>query len=260
MINFDDINKAEENINEIFKIRDELIKASPFLVDMKSRLNFYKKTYQQIPGQEQNILSLIDAPVESILGMSPTNLDYGSLTGATGSFYAVTAETRDIIKTSGSESYKLMAEYNELNKTEELIDKVVDIIKQFRNDLLEFEPDVLLMEAGAIENSFLASDIRAFQDIFKGLLKRAWIKTEYKTPPANFPDFNWPRMAEHLGKVGSKKTLKDLQVREAELHQSFTDILKKTMEDDKIKMKEAFTNYIEHLYAIINLIDLNLMK
>ena len=56
----EDLENAEKNIDNLFKLRDEIIKSSPYLVDMKSRIQFYKKAIDQIPEKEDNFLSLIE--------------------------------------------------------------------------------------------------------------------------------------------------------------------------------------------------------
>ena len=99
MINSEDINKAEENINDLMKLRDELNNASPFFNEMKSRLSWYKEACSDIPEEANNFYTLIEVPVQSILSLNPSNLNYGSVTGATGSFYSVSADTREIIRT-----------------------------------------------------------------------------------------------------------------------------------------------------------------
>jgi hypothetical protein len=69
-------------------------------------------------------------------------------------------------------------------------------------------------------------------------------------------------MAETLGKKGGgcKKELLRIKDVEENLHLEFTYILKKTKEVPNDKMNEIFKSYIEHLYSIVNLIDIGLMK
>ena len=50
----EDLDNAERNIDNLFKLRDEIIKSSPYLADMKSRIQFYKKAIDQIPEEENN--------------------------------------------------------------------------------------------------------------------------------------------------------------------------------------------------------------
>ena len=59
---------------------------------------------------------------------------------------------------------------------------------------------------------------------------------------------------------GCKNTLKKAQNKEDSLHSFFSGILKKTEEADSSKMENAFKEYIEHLYSIINFLNLDLFK
>jgi len=267
MINNDDIEKAIGNIDDLLNLRDELIKGSPYFNEMKSRLNWYQGAGAQIPEQAQNLYLLIEEPVQSILSLSPLNLDYSSVTGVTGSFYSVSGDTRSIVQQYSGEHYKLIQAYDELNKTEELIDKVSIIIDDFKDELKPFKPKELLLEAkeayakwkaGAIGNYELAAAIRAFQDVFKGCLRDAWVKA------ANLknPEFSWDKMSETLGKKGGgcKKSLLGAKGTERTYHDDFSEILKKTKTVSIDEMDTIFKGYIEHVYAIINLIELDIIK
>lgn len=267
MINNDDLNNAKKNINKLFNLRDELINSSPYLIDMESRLTWYQKVISEIPEQTDNLLSLIESPVNSILSLTPTNLDFSSVTGATGSFYSVSVDTRQIIESYGTDYYTLITEYDNLKQTETLIDEITSTINYFREGLRLYKPEILINDvkmaysqwkAGAIDNSVLAHEIRAFQDIFKGCLRDAWVaKASLKNP-----DFSWNKMAETLGKSGGgcKKELLRIKGAEENFHSIFTEILKKTKDVSISEMYGLFKSYIEHLYSIVNLINLNFMK
>ncbi len=263
----EDLNNAEKNIDDLFKIRDEIIKSSPYLADMKLRIQFYKKAIDQIPEKENNFLSLIETPINNILSINPTNLDFTSVTGTTGSFYSVSGDTRQIIINYGPTHYSLITEYNDLKKTEELIDEVLKLIEEFREELKRYNPSKLLSDAKeayakwktqAIDNSDLAKEIRAFQDIFKGCLNNAW----QKAGNLKSSEFKWSKMAEVLGKDigGCKNTLKLNKIKEEKYHSDFSEILKKTKSVTIEEMEEIFKRYIEHLYSTINLIDLDKLK
>lgn len=267
MINFNDLDNAEKNIDNMFKLRDNLINSSPYLIDMKARLQWYKKAISEIPEQAETFYSLIETPVQSILSITPANLEYSSITGATGSFYSVSGDTRQVITKYGNQHFPLITEYENLKKTEIIIDEITDVISGFREDLKLYNPKQLLIDAknaysqwkaGAIDNSNLASETRAFQDIFKSCLRDAWVAT------ANLraPNFSWNKMAEILGKNGGgcKKLLLNIKGAEEDFHSEFSEILKKTKEVSNEQMEKLFKEYIEHLYSIINLVDINLMK
>lgn len=263
----EDLENAKNNINNLIKLRDSLVESSPYLADMISRISFYEKVITQIPDKTDSIFSLIETPINSILNLNPTNLDFSSITGTTGSFYAVSGDTKQIITESGNANYYLITEYNNIKKTEDLIDEILNYIEEFREDLKKYEPYKLLKDAKeayekwktqAIENSELAKEIRAFQDIFKGCLNTAW----QTSGNLKSSEFKWNKMAEVLGKDsgGCKNTLKENKSKEDKFHSEFSQILKKTKTVTRKEMEDLFKTYIEHLYSILNLINLNKLK
>lgn len=270
MINFDDLNDAENKINELFRVRDEINKASPYLNDILANLLWTKKICSEIPEKTNDFLNLVEEPVKSTLSLSISNLDYSFVTGATGSFHAVSADTREIIKTYGSQHYNLITEYDTIYKTEDFIDRILEGLSLFRDDLKKYRPIEILLEAkeayakwkaGSIDNSDLAKDIRAYQDVFNGVLNMAKLAT-YDVKPKGKPDNSWPKMTQVLGKEGGgcKKTFNNLQRKEEELHLAFTEIMKKTKSVSNPEMETLFKDYIEHAYSIINLINMDLFK
>jgi hypothetical protein len=270
MINLDDINDAEDKINELFRVRDEIVKASPYLNDILANLSWTKKVCSEIPEKANDFLELIQEPIKSTLSLNSSNLDYSFVTGATGSYHAVSADTREIIKTYGSQHYNLITEYETLFKTEDLIDRIIEGLSYFRVDLIKYRPIEILLEAkeayakwkaGSKDNSDLAKDIRAYQDVFNGVLNMAKLAT-YNVKPKGKPDNSWPKMTEVLGKEGGgcKKTFKNLQSKEDELHLAFTEIMKKTRNVSNPEMETLFKDYIEHAYSIINLINMDLFQ
>lgn len=270
MAEFDDIRKAKERINEIVKLGDEIQKAAPYLNDIKANLDWYEKVCNEIPEKQKEIISFLDGPIGTTLELSPAAFTLSASTGATGSYYSASGDTRTIIQSYGSKHYHLIKEYDEINKTEDFIDRTLKIIITFREDLQEFNPYGLLVEAretyekwkaGFASNSDLAKDIRAFQDIINGALHRARIST-YDPIPKSYPDPSWPKMAEALAKkgFGCLKSLRYHQSTDDRLHLEFTEISKKTKDVDKDVMDRFFKNYIEHIYSILNLINEDFVK
>lgn len=261
-----DLKNAKENIDRLFKLRDDLIQGSPYLSDISSRLDWYEKAISEIPEDADRFFSLLEEPIQSVLSIGPTNLDYSSVTGATGSFYTITADTRDIITEHGADHYSLINEYDDLKKTEELIDEIINVISGMRKDLKEFRPQELLEEtkeayaqwkAGAIDNSALTGPTRAFQDVFKGCLRDAWVSAENAKPAG----FSWNKMAASLGNTGGgKKSLLSVKGAEDNFHEHFTVILKKTKTVSREEMERIFKEYIEHLYSVIKFIDFRKMS
>jgi hypothetical protein len=265
MPDLDDINKAEEKINMLFALRDTLQKASPYLNNIKANLEWYKKVCFTIPEQQEYILSLLEDPIKSTLVLEPNVFSLGLVTGITGSYFAASGDTRVAIQSYGNKYYSLISEYDEINKTETLIDHINAILESFREDLQKFNPQGLLHEAknsysewkaGAISNSDLAKDIRAFQDILNGLLHKARVSTYHPSLKTN-PEFSWNKMTEALAKEGNGclKSLRKQQKVNERLHQAFTEIMKGTKEVNDVEMCRIFKDYIEHVYSILNLID-----
>lgn len=264
----EDLCNAEKAIDDLLKVRDKIVKSSPFLADIKSRIQFYIKAIDQIPEKEDIFLNLIETPVNSILALSPNNLDFTSVTGATGSFYSVSGDTKQIIIDCGQKTdYTLITEYNNIKKTEVLIEEILELIKELSIEFKTYQPDKLLNEAKeayakwltqAIDNSDLAKEIRAFQDIFKGCLNIAW----QKVGGLKSSELKWNKMAEVLGKEigGCKNSLKANKLKEEKYHSDFSEILKKTKSVSPEEMEELFKGYIEHLYSTINLINLDKLK
>lgn len=270
MADLNDFEKAENIINDIIKLRDDLINASPYLNNVKSHLGWYKKVLDVIPEEQQNILSILESPIQSTLNIEAPTFNVNYLTGLTGSYFSISGDTMTIVKSYGSEHYNLVNEYYDLTNTEDLIDSIIEIITTYRDHLQEFNPVGLLIDAkeayakwkvDVTNNSDLAKEIRAFQDVFNGLLKRAWVYNDYNPLPKKYPDFSWPKISESLGKVGGcKKNLQKLQGSNENLHLAFTEIMKKTKVVDKSEMDRYFRDYIEHVYSIVNLIDSDIMK
>lgn len=270
MAGYNDLEKAKENINEIFRRRDEYIKASPILNVIKANIEWYQKVCKEIPEKEDSILQNIDVPIQIVLTLAPSNFNVYDASGATGSFYSVSGHTITIIQSFGSEHYNLINEYDEINKTDDLIILILKELLNLWPELQEVSLYDLLFEAKetyakwkaySVSNSDLAKDIRAFQDIFNGTLHRARVHT-YTPIPKEYPDPSWPKMVDALARKGSRcnKTLKEMQGAEMSLHLAFTEIMKKTKEVNKLEMDRLFKTYIEHIYAIISMIDMDILN
>lgn len=270
MINFEDLDKAEENINKLRTLRDELINSSQYFDDMTSRIQWYKETCTEIPEQKDKILGLIEDPVLNTINLNPTNYNFQQTSGATGSFYASVPEVKDIIKTYGSKHYSLITKYDKLNATEELIERILNELKTFRSELLKYNPIGALLavkdgypkwKADITSNAVFAGEIRAFQDLFNGMLHMARLESYPKNEKRN-TDESWPKMADALAKSGNgcQKSLRSLQGQDDKLHLTFTEIFKQTKTVTKLEMDDFFKQYIEQVYSIINLINHDLMK
>jgi hypothetical protein len=270
MIEFDDLEKARNKINEFLKLGDEIQKASPYLTDLRANIDWYENVINELPDNLDSLISNIEVPISNILNFNYSSFSVIDASGTTAAFYSNSGDTKTIIQSYGSSHYHLINEYDEINKTEKLIDRILPELAQFKTEYQEVSLFNLLSEAKEtyskwkaelVPNSILASDIRAFQDVFNGTLHRARVHT-YNPIPKSYPDRSWPKMAEALAKKeqGSLKSLLKLQGNEQRLHLAFTEILKKTKEVDRIEMEGYFKDYIEHIYSIIFLIDEKFIK
>ena len=262
-----DLNKAEAIIDNLLDLRDQLIQNTPQLSTLKSFIKIYTKTIDEVPDSEKALLSLIEKPINGILSLNNSSIDFHCISGATGSFYAGIHETKNIVSMYGSHQSDLIYEFENINKIEDLINEILSIISEFNQIIKTFKPYEVLIDArisyenwktNVISNSDLAKDIRAFQDIFKGCLKTACEIAGQKKGSK----FKWNKMAQILGKKnnGCVNDLIKLRPLEDEYHNNFSEILKKTKEISKEEMDKIFNGYIVHLYSIINLIDQQLMK
>jgi len=268
MINFADLNKAEDNINHLKKLRDDLIKSTQYFNDIGARITWCKTVYNTIPEKQQEFLDAIEDPIVQAISFSASTFDFQQASGATGSFYAASIEAKKIIKSYGHVHYDLINQYNALNSAEELIERIINDLNTLRPNLAEFKPQAVLLaakeayvkwKAGIITNSILAGEIRAFQDIFNGMLHRARLDTY---PEIKSKDESWPKMAEALAKNGGGclKQLKSIQGKEDSIHLDFTNIFKQTKSVTKEEMDELFKDYIQQVYSILKLIDEELIK
>lgn len=278
MIEFDDIEKSKKNINSLFKLRDEINIATPYLNDMLAKLNWYEKVYQTIPDKQNLILNYIDTPVSLTNGISPSDFSFQHVSGLTGSYYSSSEETISIIKEYGSEHYGLINEYYEISKLDVLFTRTLDYFSKINPNLetvdkISGEPISIYKsfedirktyaewKSGSKSNSDLAKDCRSFLDIFRGVLHRARLKT-YTPPLDRNPGENWIKMSEALSRSGGgcKKQLKALQHKDDAFFQLFSGALKKTENISAQEMNEQTSDFVIFIDLVITLIDEKLLK
>jgi len=259
MAEFDDLGKAKNVINSLFDLRAELISASPMLVEMLKTIELHEKSCDEISEKKEVILAAIDEPINYILSIDPGNFKASYAMSATGLFYNTSGDTRTIITSYGNKHYHLIEEYDEINKTEIIIERVLDILAAMDGDLYKHmkiaKSTYGEWKADAKNNSDLSKDIRNFQDNFKGYLHLRRVKKN-TTEGVKLPDFSWSKMADAIGKSGSGfvKTLKNQQCVNDKLHLEFTTIMKLTKTVTKKEMDRFFKDYIEHVYTVLTCI------
>jgi hypothetical protein len=265
MANFDDFEKADLVIKEFFRKRDEFIKASPYIEDIRATIDWYKKVYTEIPGSKEAILNAVDSPLKAVLGFNLNDFTLSSATGATGSFYETSGTTRSIIQSYGVQYNYLIDEYYEISETENIIDRLSNTIAEIDQDLSlslqTAKTTYLEWKTGAKSDSDLCKDIRSFQDFFKGFLNKVRLKAILENRK-KAPKFSWPKMVEPIAKKGggSLKTLKNQQGVHEKSHSDFTKIMKGTKIVEREEMSKIFKDYIEHLFTIVESVDWTLFK
>lgn len=278
MIEFDDIEKSKQNINSLFKLRDEINIATPYLNDMLAKLNWYEKVYQVIPDKQKLILNNIDTPVSLTNGISPTDFSFQQISGLTGSYYSSSVETISIIKKYGSQYYGLINEYYDISKIDELFVRILNFFSEVNPNLetidkISGKPISIYIsfddvrktyaewKSGSKSNSDLAKDCRSFLDIFRGILHKARLKT-YNPPLDRNPGENWIKMSEALARSGGgcEKQLRALQNKDDDFFQLFTKLLKKTENISTQEMNEQASDFVIFIDLVITLIDEKLLK
>lgn len=278
MIEFDDIEKSKKNIYSVFKLRDEINTATPYLNDMLAKLNWYEKVYQTIPDKQEMILNNIDTSVSLTNGISPTAFSFLQVSGLTGSYYTSSVETISIIKEYGSQHYDLINEYYDISKLDELFDRILNSLSKVNPnfetiDKISGKPISIFKsfedvrktyaewKSGSKSNSDLAKDCRSFLDIFRGVIHKARLKT-YNPPLERNPGENWIKMSEALSRSGGgcEKQLKALQHKDDAFFQLFTKLLKKTENISTQEMNEQTSDFVIFIDLVITLIDENLLK
>lgn len=252
-----ELQSAKQVIQNINKLRDDLVKATPLLNFIEENIAWYEKVCIQMPNQEQQVLTILEHPISIINAINPLKFDTYPLTAATGSFASISGETRNIISVEGGGNYDLLNEYQQINSTEKQIQQAItileDIDKELRTTLSIAEQTYSFWKGGVKTDSDLSKDIRTFQDLFNGFLKKLRAKSIGKMPKDN----SWPKMAEAICKSGpgNLQKLKSQQNIDDKLHLIFTETFKRTKKYTKEEFDLFLKEYVEHLLVVLSLID-----
>ena len=254
MANLTDLQNAKDKLIKIMELRDNLIGATPMLTSINDNLSWYEKAYNQLSiDNAEKLLNNIDT---SLLNLNQININpfsYAPLTGATGSFAAASAETRNILVSDGNH-YDLIKEYEDINAIENQFDQAFATINKVDHKLATFleeaKKSFQLWKGDVRNDSDLAKDVRSFQDLFKGFLNYIRMTADGKKTK----DFSWPKMAEAISKpgAGSLQRLRAEQSTHERLHTAFTEIFKGTRTcADKNEMENYVADYLKHLLIIL---------
>jgi len=259
-----DLINAKGKLQEILTLRDNLINATPLLNIINENLSWYEKAYNQIPIEHgENLLGMLDNSISAIVELNPATFSFNPLTAATGSFVAVSGDTRNIINVVGGAYSSLIVEYDQINAAEKQIGQAILLIEQVDSELasvLRVAKNTFEFWKGELRNnSDLAKDIRSFQDLFKGHLNKLRAKANGGKIPK---EFSWPKMAEAIVKsgAGNLQNLKKQQKIHDDLHLVFTETFKGTRKGTKAEMEQYFKDYIEHVLVILSLIKADLLN
>ncbi len=255
-----EIEKAEEKINGLIKLGEEIKNAMPFLLNINANLEWYNRVYENIEDKRVELLQAIEWPLKSINTLEYSQFNLNFATGSTASFFTSSADTKTIISSAGEQFKYLLNEYDNLNPTDETINNILNqlenIDESLFSELEQVNKSYAEWKSGFRTNSDLAKDVRTFQEHFNGYLnklripKKDWGKVK-------IPSMSWNKMINEIGKKGSenKKMFLKQQTIGIEIWKKLTPVLKKTNEISKLEMDELFKAYIEHVFSVINLID-----
>lgn len=255
-----EIEKAEEQINGLIKLGEEIKNAMPYLLSINANLEWYNKVYKNIEDKRPELLEIIKCPLDNINSLEYSQFNLSFATGSTASFFTASADTKTIINSAGKEFEYLLNEYDNLNP---INDTIENILNQLRNideslfkELEQVSKSYSEWNAGFRTNSDLAKDARTFQEHFKGYLNKLRVpKKNWATD--KIPGKSWKKMVDEICKKGNgnKKAFMKQQKIDEEIWSKLTPVLKKTCEISKSEMDSLFKMYIEHVFSVINLID-----
>ena len=197
----DDINKAKKHINGLLKLGEEIQDAAPFLLNINQNLDWYENVCDTIPQKSDEILDIIDGPLNSIISLDYSKFNLPVATGSTAMILTTLVDTTTIIESSDSKNHYLLEELDKINPTNKTIDNILTQLKKIDTDLYSEFTDVKHCYSQWIarykSNSDLAKDSRTFLEHFNGVLnklrvpKSTWGNTK-------FPSMSWNKMTNEI--------------------------------------------------------------
>lgn len=256
-----DIKKAKDKIDRIIDMGKQLQKSTPFLLNIKSNLDLYEETCDTIPEKENDIIAPITGSIQDILSLDYLNINVPTCSGIEASFISASAaETRYTILSSDSQNHYLLNKFNDIYKTDNLITEISNKLNLIDStlciELNEANNCYSHWQSGLKTNSDLAKDTRTFLEHFKGTINKLRVpKTDWGK--VKIPEMSWPKMVEKISKNGSenKKAFEKQKKIGEDIWQELTNIMKKSFDVEKENMDSLFKRCIEHVYAVLNLID-----
>lgn len=259
------IDKAKEKVNKLNKLGKEIKKAQPKLNDISFRLDLISDIYSLKNPTRDKFLDPFEPFVESVNNIK---IEEFTVTDASGS--AGIGATGTSILTGMISQVIGSFDTNEGNYTQQLLNKLYDYNYQRKKNQIIYEELCTLNNKlasqfqhvtdshdqwtnGLLDSSDLAKDMRNFLEHFKGHLNILRSKKENRGEN-DVPKFSWNKVAKALSKKGKETyvSLLKQQLFHLNLHTNLSQILKTT---EKHNMVYIFNEFIEHIYAVVNLID-----
>lgn len=260
----DDINKAKLHIDGLIKLGKEIQESTPFLISISQTLDWCNRVYGNMKEKRIEILNILKDPVEQLSSFDYSEFDRGAASGFTGTVFTATADTSTLIKGSGQEFQFLLEDLNKINPIEKIIENIsrqlIHVDNQLYSDFQDVKQCYFQWVAGLRSNSDLAKDARTFLEHFYGIMnklrtpKKDWSKEKISK-------ISWNKIADLICKKGSihKQSFLRQQKIGEEIKISLTKIMKKMQSIPEKDMEDLFRRFVEHVYAIINLIDNNIL-
>jgi hypothetical protein len=260
-----DIKKAKDKIDSIIDLGQKIQEATPYLINIRANLDWYEETCDAINNKEEEILNPLTGPLKQIINIDYTGINVPLCSGIAATFMSASAaDTREIIVASNPDKQYLLVQYDKIYEINNLIREILEILTQidpkFCDQFKEMTSSYAQWKTDMRTNSDLAKDTRTFQEQFEGTLnklrisKKNWNKND-------FPKMSWNKMVEAISKKGSENRqafMKQKKISE-DIWKELTLIMKKTKGVNKETMDSLFKRYIEHVYAVLNLIDVNIL-
>lgn len=261
-----DIKKAKDKIDTIIDLGQKIQAATPYLINIKANLNWYEETCDAIKNKEEEILNPLTGPLEQINNINYTSINVTLCSGLAATFMSASAaDTREIIVAANPDKQYLLKEYDKIYVINNLVEEILEILTQIDPKLYdqfkEMSNSYAQWKTDMRTNSDLAKDTRTFQEQYEGTLnklrisKKDWNKND-------FPKMSWNKMVEAISKKGGENRqafMKQKKISE-DIWKELTPIMKKTKGVNKETMDSLFKRYIEHVYAVLNLIDENILN
>jgi hypothetical protein len=264
MKEYEDINKAKQHIDGLLKLGKEIQDSTPYLVNIRNNLDWCNTVYGNLEDKRENLIEILKGPVMQLSSFNYSDFTQSAVTGFTGAVFTATADTSTLIRDSDQKYHFLLEDLSKINPIEKTIENIstqlelIDI--QLFNEFKDVRQCYFEWLTDLKSNSDLAKDARTFQEHFYGILNKLRVpKKDWKQ--AKIPKISWNRIASSIckkGTVQNKSFLRQQKIGE-EIKVDFNYIMKKTKTISKDEMGDLFKRFIEHTYAIINLIDYNII-